>query len=206
MLYFYMQNFNMRRIYSVFLMFIFIGCSSGKKPLQGQTDYQRNLNAFFKDATTSPLKDKDRKKFEGLDFFEFDSTYVVNAKILLTPEAEAFEMKTSTERVALYRKYAKLEFKLKDEDQHLFVYQDLESDDASYLFLPFLDETNGETTYGGGRYIESRIPEGDILIVDFNKAFNPYCAYNEKYSCPIVPRENYLRTEINAGVKAYKKD
>ena len=72
-------------------------------------------------------------------------------------------------------------------------------------FLPFLDETNGETTYGGGRYIETRIPEGDVLTIDFNKAFNPYCAYNEKYSCPIVPRENYLRIAITAGVKKYKK-
>ena len=74
-----------------------------------------------------------------------------------------------------------------------------------YLFLPFLDNTNGETSYGGGRYVEGRIPEGDILVIDFNKAYNPYCAYNEKYSCPIVPRENSVDENIEAGVKAYDK-
>ena len=74
-----------------------------------------------------------------------------------------------------------------------------------YLFLPFLDNTNGEESYGGGRYVEARIPEGDTIIIDFNKAYNPYCAYNEKYSCPIVPRQNYLPIEVKAGVKAFGK-
>ena len=182
-----------------------MSCSDGKKPLHGATEYQRQQNAFFKDATTSPLKVKDRENFEGLDFFDNDSTFVVNAKMVLTPKAEPFEMKTSTARVASYRKYARLEFSINNEPMQLYVYQDMESEDESYLFLPFLDETNGETTYGGGRYIETRIPEGDVLTIDFNKAFNPYCAYNEKYSCPIVPRENYLRIAITAGVKKYKK-
>jgi uncharacterized protein (DUF1684 family) len=73
-----------------------------------------------------------------------------------------------------------------------------------YLFLPFLDETNGFETYGGGRYLDLRIPVGDTIEIDFNTAYNPFCAYNEKYSCPIVPRENYLQTRIEAGVKAFK--
>ena len=72
------------------------------------------------------------------------------------------------------------------------------------MFLPFSDETNGIESYGGGRYIDLRIPEGNTLIIDFNSAYNPYCAYNDKYSCPIVPRENYLRTRIEAGVKKFK--
>ena len=67
-----------------------------------------------------------------------------------------------------------------------------------------MDDSNGETTYGGGRYIDLTIPSGDILVIDFNKAYNPYCAYNEKYSCPIVPRENYLPLKVTAGVKRFK--
>jgi uncharacterized protein (DUF1684 family) len=74
-----------------------------------------------------------------------------------------------------------------------------------YLFLPFLDDTNSYTTYGGGRYLDLRIPKGDHLIIDFNIAYNPYCHYNDTYSCPIVPRVNYVTTKINAGVKAFKK-
>ena len=73
-----------------------------------------------------------------------------------------------------------------------------------YLFLPFTDNTNGEQTYTGGRYIDLSIPDGDTIVVDFNKAYNPYCAYNKKYSCPIVPSVNNLDTEIRAGVKAFE--
>jgi uncharacterized protein (DUF1684 family) len=74
-----------------------------------------------------------------------------------------------------------------------------------YLFLPFLDDTNGETSYAGGRYLDLRIPKNDLIILDFNETYNPYCAYNERYSCPIVPRENYIPLKIEAGIKAFKK-
>ena len=74
-----------------------------------------------------------------------------------------------------------------------------------HLFLPFLDNTNGTTSYGAGRYIDLTIPEGDTIEIDFNTAYNPYCAYNEKYSCPIVPGENYIDADIEAGVKVFAK-
>ena len=74
------------------------------------------------------------------------------------------------------------------------------------LFLPFIDDTNGNESYGGGRYINLDIPQVDNLIIDFNSAFNPYCVYDEKYSCPIVPRENYLPLEIKAGVMNFLMD
>ncbi len=183
-----------------------VGCVQEKKPLLGETDFQRDLNAYFKDATTSPLKDKDRKNFEGLDFFKFDPTFVVEARLVVTPDEIPFKMKTSTGRLPVYKKYGDLEFELKGETFKLNIYQNLElEEEEDYLFLPFLDNTNGDTSYGGGRYIETKIPEGDILVLDFNIAFNPYCAYNEKYSCPIVPRENYLPIEVKAGVKAFGK-
>jgi hypothetical protein len=118
-------------------------------------------------------------------------------------------MKTNTDRLSRERVYGVLTFELQGQTYQLNVYQGEDSitseDQQDYLFLPFLDNTNGETTYGGGRYIDLKIPEGDIIVVDFNKAYNPYCAYNENYSCPIVPRVNYLDTNIQAGVKAYKK-
>jgi uncharacterized protein (DUF1684 family) len=74
-----------------------------------------------------------------------------------------------------------------------------------YLFLPFADLTNGEETYGGGRYLDLTIPTGNTILLDFNKAYNPYCAYNPKYSCPLVPKQNRLDIPIIAGVKAFKK-
>ncbi|NRB58490.1 MAG: DUF1684 domain-containing protein [Winogradskyella sp.] len=166
------------------------------------------MNADFKDASKSPLKDKDRKNFVELDFFKFDSAYVVKSILKPTPDSDWFDMKTTTDRVSKERVYGIIEFELKGEIYQLNVYQESPDEEGAmpdYLFLPFLDDTNGNGSYAGGRYIDLKIPEGDSIEVDFNKAFNPYCAYNEKYSCPIVPRENYVATRIEAGVKAFKK-
>lgn len=190
-------------------MITILSCAQGKEPIPGDTDFQKEINAEYKDASKSPLKDKDRKNFKGLDFFKFDSTYVVQAKFEKTPDESPFEMKTTTDRLPVYVKYGIVTFNLKGKEYHLNVYQnqDLIKKEGfvDYLFLPFLDDTNGEESYGGGRYIDLKIPESDEVIIDFNKAYNPYCAYNEKYSCPIVPRENYLELKVEAGVKVFHK-
>ncbi|WNH12924.1 DUF1684 domain-containing protein [Thalassobellus suaedae] len=186
-----------------------LSCAQDKKPLKGETEFQKELNAEYKDATTSPLKDKDRKVFDGLEFFKFDSTYVVKAKLERTPNSKWFNMRTTTSRVSKERVYGVLSFELQGKQFNLNIYQgkDLMQKEGyeDYLFLPFLDETNGLESYGGGRYLDARIPIGDSIIIDFNKAYNPYCAYNDKYSCPIVPRKNYLKTRVEAGVKAFGK-
>ena len=187
---------------------IFMGCHSQKKTIKSQSKFQEEQNNFFKDASKSPLKSKDLKAFEGLDFFPIDSMFVVKAQLKRTPNAPYFEMKTTTNRVTRERIFGVLSFTINGQLLKLKVYQsepNVDSDsDSDYLFLPFLDATNGETTYGGGRYIDLSIPATDVLMIDFNKAYNPYCAYNEKYSCPIVPIENYLALEITAGVKRFK--
>lgn len=199
------------KLYITFFLFLFclIGCSQKKRPIKGETEYQRALNAEYKDASTSPLKDKDRKTFEGLDFFKVDSSYVVTARLERTPHSEWFNMKTTTDRVSKERVYGILHFELKGNQYQLNVYQGQElmheAGYEDYLFLPFLDETNGFESYGGGRYMDVRIPKGDTLIINFNNSYNPYCAYNDKYSCPIVPRENYLKTRIEAGIKTFGK-
>ena len=199
----------MKNILIFALLIAFWGCGPNKEPLPGDTEFQKEINAEYKDASTSPLKDKDRKNFKGLDFFKFDSTYVVKAHFERTPNETPFEMKTTTDRLPIYVKYGVITFSLKGNDYQLNIYQnqDLKKKEGlgEYLFLPFLDNTNGEETYGGGRYIDLSIPEGDEIVIDFNKAYNPYCAYNQKYSCPIVPRENYLELKVEAGVKAFKK-
>lgn len=184
-------------------------CAQEKTIIEGQTEWQKEMNANFKDATKSPLTAKGLKNFKGLDFFKFDSAYVVEAELKLTPESKPFKMKTTTDRTPIYRVYAVAIFKLNGETHQLNVYENLglknKEGYEDYLFIPFLDDTNGESTYGGGRYLEGRIPEGDTLIIDFNKAYNPYCAYSDRYSCPIVPRINYVKTAVEAGVKAYVK-
>ncbi|WP_189359972.1 DUF1684 domain-containing protein [Algibacter mikhailovii] len=188
---------------------LILGCTKEKRVLKGDTAFQRELNAQFKDVTESPLKKKDRKTFEGLDFFQFDSLFVVKARFIRTPNEKPFKMKTTTDRLPEYLKYGELVFQLKGKQFKLNIYQNQSLVDVEgsedYLFLPFLDETNGVESYGGGRYIDAKIPRNDTMIIDFNKAYNPYCAYNDKYSCPLVPRENYLKVRIEAGVKVFKK-
>ena len=199
----------MKLFFCVIGLVFFLSCSDKKQPLLGDTEFQKEMNSFFKDASKSPLKDKDRKNFKGLEFFKYDSTFVVKARITRTPDSKSFKMKTTTDRLPTYKKYGILEFEIDGKAHQLSIYQnldDLEDDETEdYLFLPFLDNTNGEGSYPGGRYINTDIPKGDTIIIDFNSAYNPYCAYNEKYSCPIVPRENYLDAYIKAGVKDFNK-
>ena len=199
----------MKLLNYIVLFAFFTSCSQKKAATIGETAYQIEQNNIFKDASTSPLKSKDLKNFEGLDFFSFDSTYAVTAKLLRTPDSEWFNMKTTTQRVSRERVYGIATFELKGNVYKLNIYQGEENinseDYKDYLFLPFLDNTNGEESYSGGRYINLRIPEGNTIEIDFNKAYNPLCAYNEKYSCPIVPRINYLNLKVEAGVKVFKK-
>ncbi|MFL1013299.1 DUF1684 domain-containing protein [Flavisericum labens] len=193
----------------IFVLICLAACAQKKHAIKGETEFQKEQNAMFKDASTSPLKEKDFKHFEGLDFFKFDSAYVVKATFKRTPNEKTFKMKTTTDRAPIYLKYGELSFTLKGGNFKLNIYQnqDLLKKEGyeDYLFLPFLDETNGLESYGGGRYIDAKTPEGNTMVLDFNKAYNPYCAYNDKYSCPIVPRENYLKIRVEAGVKAFKK-
>jgi uncharacterized protein (DUF1684 family) len=115
-------------------------------------------------------------------------------------------MPTSTGRRPLYRKYGVLEFVLDGKPQQLTVYQSLDllktAKYRDYLFVPFTDRTNGHGSYGGGRYLDLSRQQvvGGQMILDFNRAYNPYCAYQTGYSCPVPPPENRLATEIKAGV------
>ena len=172
-------------------------------------EYQQNMNEDFKNPEESPLTSEDLKKFKALDFFSIDSAYIVKAEFVRTPAEAPFAMQTSTDRLPIYVKYGELYFTLKGEKFSLNLYQNQElvkdPEYFDYLFLPFNDLTNGESTYANGRYLDMRIPESNTVVIDFNKAYNPYCAYNGRYSCPIPPEENNLEIAIPAGVKNYAK-
>ena len=202
-----MKNTKMKNIVYICLLLFFVGCSQKKAAKVGETAYQIEQNNIFKDASKSPLKAKDLKNFKGLDFFSFDSSYVVMTSLKLKPNAKWFNMKTTTSRLSRERIYATANFELKGQQFSLNIYQGEENMNSEeykdYLFLPFLDNTNGKETYAGGRYINLKIPEDNIVQIDFNKAYNPLCAYNEKFSCPIVPRVNYLDLRVTAGVKNF---
>ena len=195
----------MKKLYTLLVLFAF-GFSFGQEKLETAYDYQQNMNRKFADSTSSPLMKEDLSHFKSLDFFPIDESYIVHA-VFTRIEGITFEMKTTTERKPKYRIYGELKFQLGKKDLKLLVYQNLDlmkkPGYEDYLFLPFSDLTNGKESYIGGRYLDMRIPNSNEVVIDFNKAYNPYCAYNYKYSCPIVPMENDLDIEIKAGVKKF---
>ncbi len=164
--------------------------------------YWARMDAEFADSAHSPLKSEDRQVFEHLHRFTADHSYCVEATFAAVAHAEPFAMKTSTTRMPMYKVHGTLTFQLGDREFSLPVYENAVPNPAYayHLFLPFTDLTNGEESYGGGRYLDLQAPLGPTVIVDFNKAYNPYCAYNDRYSCPIPPIENHMDAEVRAGV------
>ena len=199
---------------AIFLIFSFIGSlstcfSQTMFGVEASEEYQQHLNEKFRDPEKSPLDKKDLKDFVELDFFEVDKQFIIEAEFVRTLSEAPFKMRTSTVRLPIYVKYGELYFSLKGENFVLNVYQNQElvedPEYFDYLFLPFTDLTNGSSTYGGGRYLDLKIPESNKVMLDFNRAYNPYCAYSGRYSCPVPPEENTVEIEISAGVKNFKR-
>ncbi len=173
--------------------------------------YEQNLN--FHDRNKSPLTKEDQKTFTALDFYKIDKKYKVLATLVKEKNPVIFGMQTTTDRKPLYIKYGVITFTIDGKQQQLNIYQnkDFGRDPQykDYLFLPFTDKTSGSTSYGGGRYVDvsttNENANGTEITIDFNKVYNPYCAYSGRYSCPITPKENHITVPIKAGVKAYKK-
>ena len=163
------------------------------------------------DASQSPLKKSALKKFKGLNFFPVDSSFIVQATFVRTANAPFFRMATTTDRAPLYKEYGKLQFVLKGVNCELTIYQSQNGlKNLTYkddLFVPFTDDTSSKTSYGGGRYMDIKTYDikGNCITLNFNNSYNPYCAYNDKYSCPLVPPKNHLNVAVRAGVKKFKK-
>ena len=194
--------------YILILTFFVVVQTNAQNAYQDAMAYQDNLSNEYADSATSPLNEEDFAKFEKLDFFPIDTTFRVEARLIKEKHQNFFEMQTTTDRKPEYRVWAIAIFSLQGNEFRLNIYQNkkalVDPEYSDYLFLPFLDLTNGESSYGGGRYMDLSISEENTVIIDFNKAYNPYCAYNHRYSCPIVPKENFIDLEVLAGVKKYK--
>ncbi len=186
-------------------------------PLFGQAEhYIAKLNKHrvekdkeFGDTATSILPDEMVLKFEHLNYYKPDQKFNVLAKFKKKIGKEFF-MTTSSGKKKKFRQYGILSFELDGKKLKLPIYQNIKLMEQEkykdYIFIPFTDLTNGEETYGGGRYIESSIPTGNSYSLDFNYCFNPYCHYTTGYNCPIPPKVNFLNVRIEAGEKQYKND
>lgn len=178
----------------------------------GQT-YSEQLAAFRKsymsDFLTDPSSPLKKDDLQYLRFYDADSTYRVTAAAEILNNTTPFLMPVFSGGGRQYLRYARISFVLKGKPYTLFVYRSVALSQMAqykdYLFLPFTDETNGKTTYEGGRYID--LKAGDFkngaVVIDFNKAYNPYCAYSGGYSCPKPPDENHLPLAVKAGEKLF---
>lgn len=157
----------------------------------------------------SPILAEEKSTFKKLNYYKPNTSFRKVATFKRFDQATHFLMKTTTDRLPEYSLYGVITFVHKGENYALNVYQNIELVKKpgfdKNLFIPFNDETNGKDTYGGGRFLDIIETGADSLIIDFNKAYNPYCAYNFKYSCPIPPEENNLKIRIEAGEKKWHK-
>lgn len=168
-------------------------------------DFQIGLVNEYRDTASTPIPPAERAAFKGIHFYPVNLNYVVTAHFTRTPNEKPIAMPTSGKQPDAYVKYGTIQFTLLGKQYTMGLYQSLQLAQSeqykNYLALLFKDATNGVETYGGGRYIDLHIPSGDTLTINFNKAYQPYCAYTENYSCPIPPKENVLPVRIEAGVK-----
>jgi uncharacterized protein (DUF1684 family) len=166
-------------------------------------EWRKERDHFFKNHVRSPLIPKEKKNFKGLKYYPFNPRFVFMGQIeryilnINNPEYYAIFL-TNKGTIKRYVRYGKFHFKLDGKNYTVDVYKSILSD---ALFLPFQDKTNGRESYGGGRYIDTEILTGYKMVLDFNMAYNPSCAYNDKYVCVIPPKENMLDIEIQAGEK-----
>ena len=171
--------------------------------------HRKNYKEEFINHPRSPITAADTG---FIQFYPPDHSWNIAALFTETPESKPFELPTYSGLTRTYRQYGSLKFHHNGIDFTLSIYQNLslmkDTSYKNYLFLPFTDLTNGSTTYEGGRYLDFSI--GDIhhqkVHVDFNKCYNPYCAYSDGYNCPVPPAENRLKIEIPVGEKKFLKE
>jgi uncharacterized protein (DUF1684 family) len=161
---------------------------------------------FLRFNIDSPLEEDQKSELTSLSFYPIDMSYRVRAKMVPVEDRKMLEIPMTDGTVEKYIKHSYAEFQLDGHPLRLLLLQAAKESDKRNFFLAFADATSGEETYGGGRYINLRQDGKNSITIDFNMAYNPYCAYNPNYACPLPPRENILKIPIRAGEKDYKKD
>ncbi len=199
----------MNRIYiSLIVLIVSFSSCTDKEYIKSIENHRKEYLAdFLKPRGRSPLS---QESIQYVEFFEPNKSFIAKANVTIIENAPVFKMATYSGKQLDYQKYCAADFNLNGQKLTLYLYKNLRFQNhpeyKDRLFLPFKDDTNDETTYGGGRYLDFDISdiENNTLVIDFNKAYNPYCAYSDNWSCPIPPSENHLPVEIKAGEKAFK--
>lgn len=156
-------------------------------------------------ASDSPFAKDSLHTFSGLHYFPIDASYRIQATLTPIENKKAISLPTSDEKQKSYLEYAYAEFEMQGERNKLLILEIMDTGPyRGTLFLAFADKTSAVETYGAGRYLDiKKVPGSTSITLDFNEAYNPYCAYNDNYSCPFPPKENILNIRIEAGEKTY---
>lgn len=165
------------------------------------SQFRAAKDEFFSHDPHSPLSQTQKDTFRGLEYFPENPDLRFELPLEEFPDQETIEMQTSSGDVQQHIRYGKIHFEVDGQPVALTIYKD-----AHGFFLPFVDNLAGVETYGAGRYLEPQALPHGMLLVDFNYAYNPYCAYNDLYSCPLTPWENRLQVPIRAGEKLPRAD
>jgi uncharacterized protein (DUF1684 family) len=168
------------------------------------TDWRDQKDAYFKTNDESPILD--RENFTGLNYFDPSIEFRTEAKLTLLNDSVPISMLRTDGKKEKYIKYAIAVFQLKKKEYQLTLFKSFNNPKNDHVvFVPFTDKTTGELTYKSGRYMDIEIKKDKPTIIDFNYAYNPFCAYNPRFSCPIPPISNFLDVEILAGEKPFEK-
>jgi uncharacterized protein (DUF1684 family) len=164
--------------------------------------FRVSKDEFMRQSGDSPFSHGGQQDFHGLKYFEPDPAFHFETKLVRYPRESSLMMTTTTGTRQLFNKEGRFDVVIDGQSVKVQAYQSAEREDPS-LFIPFRDGTSGTETYGAGRYIDLKVQHDDIYILDFNYAYDPYCAYNDGYVCPLPPIENWLKVAIRAGEKKY---
>lgn len=168
---------------------------------------RREKDYFFKEDSESPIPQELRPKFTGLAYYPVDPKYRLKARLVRDPNPEKIVMATSKGIPREMIRLGFFEFEIDGTKQRLAAYKAVprpgHHHEDSSLFVPFRDATSGKETYGAARYLDIEEQPKDDYVLDFNLAYNPYCAYSDDYVCPFPPRENWLTVPIRAGEKNF---
>ena len=166
-------------------------------------EWRKERDEFFRIHERSPLTPKQKRVFGGLKYYPFDPKYILPSQIecyhfYINDPRYYVILSTNKGTHKRYLRYGKFHFRLDDKEYAIEIYKSILSD---FLLIPFRDETNGKETFGGGRYIDAEILSNYKMVLDFNMAYSPPCAYNSQIVCALPPRENILEISIPAGEK-----
>ncbi|MEJ1240695.1 DUF1684 domain-containing protein [Chryseolinea sp. T2] len=186
------------------IIYTFVG-SQDQAAYSSQIEKDREeRDSYMKSSPESPFA-KETGSYGGLKYYPPNVRYKVVATLDLVKDKQPVVLSTSDGKEQHYLPYAYASFDLDGYNNKLLILENMDmGPERGKLFLPFGDETSASETYGAGRYLDVvKTPGNNSITLDFNKAYNPYCAYNDSYSCPFPPSENLLRVAIRAGEKSY---